>query len=200
MKVFVATTNSDKFEEIQAICPPDINLQQLNIEVDEIQSISINQVARKKASEIRRIAEEMSFIRKKDWLLVDDSGFGIKDLGCDPNCVFFPGALFKLWYGCQKGKLDIVKKYGGSEAQFSTAVALSYEDKIDVFHHTQYGKIACHIENEDGFDTDTFFIPNGYTTTIHNLGSELKNKISPRATVFSQAFFTIQHNQKPANE
>jgi XTP/dITP diphosphohydrolase len=193
MKVFVATTNKDKFEEIRSICPSNIDIERLHLEVDEIQSIYTNEVAHKKVYMIRKMAEEMELIKKRDYLLVDDSGFGIETLGKTTDGVFFPGALFKYWYSCQPSKNDIVVRYGGSSAQFSTSVALSVNMNITVFTHTMMGNIASEIQSEEGFDTDTFFIPYGYEQPFHQLGNEIKNKISPRAVAFTEAFYHISN-------
>jgi XTP/dITP diphosphohydrolase len=67
------------------------------------------------------------------------------------------------------------------KAQFRTVFALIEKGEIKYFE----GKITGIINNEakgnTGFGYDPIFIPDGFSETFAELGSELKNKISHRA-------------------
>ncbi len=49
-----------------------------------------------------------------------------------------------------------------------------------------YGSIALNPSGSEGFGYDPIFIPEGYTKTFAELGLEIKNKISHRASAFKR--------------
>ena len=67
------------------------------------------------------------------------------------------------------------------KAQFRTVFALIVNGKEHLFEGIVKGEITKHRHGTSGFGYDPVFIPEGYTQTYAEMGSELKNKISHRA-------------------
>jgi XTP/dITP diphosphohydrolase len=67
------------------------------------------------------------------------------------------------------------------KACFRTVVALIEGGKVSYFEGRIEGKIIKHPAGTAGFGYDPVFVPEGYSQTFAELGSELKNKISHRA-------------------
>ena len=67
------------------------------------------------------------------------------------------------------------------KAQFRTVFALIINGKEHLFEGIVKGEITKHRHGTSGFGYDPVFIPEGYTQTYAEMGSELKNKISHRA-------------------
>ena len=67
------------------------------------------------------------------------------------------------------------------KARFRTVFALIVNGKEHLFEGIVKGEITKHRHGTSGFGYDPIFIPEGYTQTYAEMGSELKNKISHRA-------------------
>lgn len=66
-------------------------------------------------------------------------------------------------------------------ARFRTVVALIEGGKVSYFEGKIEGQIIEQQRGSAGFGYDPVFVPDGYSQTFAELGSELKNKISHRA-------------------
>ncbi len=66
-------------------------------------------------------------------------------------------------------------------ARFRTVVALIEAGKVNYFEGKIEGRIIDTPKGTTGFGYDPVFVPDGYSQTFAELGSELKNKISHRA-------------------
>lgn len=67
------------------------------------------------------------------------------------------------------------------DAQFRTVFALIEGGEVSYFEGKIKGKIALEPSGAEGFGYDPLFIPDGFSKTFSELGSEIKNKISHRA-------------------
>ena len=68
-----------------------------------------------------------------------------------------------------------------SPARFRTAIALLYHGSVHYFDGIIPGVIINEKRGSEGFGYDPIFIPDGYTQTFAQLGSDVKNGISHRA-------------------
>ena len=68
-----------------------------------------------------------------------------------------------------------------SRAQFRTCIALIYKGDTHYFNGIVKGNIIDRKRGNEGFGYDPVFVPEGYTETFAELGSETKNGISHRA-------------------
>jgi len=66
-------------------------------------------------------------------------------------------------------------------ARFKTVFALIQDGKTTLFEGICEGKIAYEKSGVQGFGYDPIFIPNGYSATMAELGTDIKNQISHRA-------------------
>ena len=66
-------------------------------------------------------------------------------------------------------------------AHFRTCIALIEGGEERLFHGVVEGSIATERSGAEGFGYDPIFIPEGYSESFADLGSELKNQISHRA-------------------
>lgn len=67
------------------------------------------------------------------------------------------------------------------KARFRTVFALIINGKEHLFEGIVRGEITKNRRGTTGFGYDPIFIPEGYTQTYAEMGTELKNKISHRA-------------------
>jgi non-canonical purine NTP pyrophosphatase (RdgB/HAM1 family) len=160
--ITLVSGNENKIKEFQQIL--GLKLKTIDIDLPEIQSTNVMEVAKEK------LKEAMKHI--KGPCIIDDSGLHIDKLNG------FPGALIKFYY--KKLKNDgIVKHCGGSKAQAVSVIG--YFDGKNEFLFE--GKTEGTIPDEplgEGFGWDPIFVPEGSKLSYAQLSSEEKNKISQR--------------------
>ncbi len=71
-------------------------------------------------------------------------------------------------------------------ARFRTVVALIEGAKVSYFEGKIEGTIIEQKRGSAGFGYDPVFVPDGYSQTFAELGSEIKNKISHRALAIQE--------------
>lgn len=81
-----------------------------------------------------------------------------------------------------------------SIAQFRTCIALIYKGDTYYFNGIVKGNIIDQKRGNEGFGYDPIFVPEGYTESFAQLGSETKNGISHRARAVTKLaeFFSQQ--------
>jgi XTP/dITP diphosphohydrolase len=88
-----------------------------------------------------------------------------------------------------KNMQKLLSELAGKEnrrARFRTVVALIEKGKINYFEGIINGHITTSPAGNAGFGYDPVFIPEGFSQTFAELGSELKNKISHRALAINE--------------
>lgn len=131
MEIIFATGNSGKVEEMQPIFKDtDYSLKQQPAEIDEIDALDVEDVARRKA---RDAAEALN----EDFVLVEDTGFYVEALNG------FPGAKASFFdYTCgAENLLKLMEDEDDRKAYFKTAVALYHDGEVEVFTGRMTGKI-----------------------------------------------------------
>ncbi len=166
-KIFFATGNKEKAREAQAILGVEVEIA--DIEVDEVQSMDLEYVARRKAEE--------AFRKIKKPVLVDDVGFYISAWNG------FPGPLIKFLDKARGNQGILQMMEGEKNRSVKIQSAIGYHDGSNV--HVFIGEINAHIGFEekgiDGWGFDPIVIREGETKTIAELGFDHKNKVSHRA-------------------
>ena len=104
-----------------------------------------------------------------------------------------PGVHTARYAGEQKNTEDninlLLKNLTDSEnrnVQFRTVICLILEGQQYLFEGKLIGKIATTKKGEHGFGYDPIFIPNEYSSSLAELGEEIKNKISHRKKAISK--------------
>ncbi len=164
--VFV-TGNAKKLKEYQQILGDD--LKSKDIDLDEIQSDKIEEVALNKAKKACEILKKP--------IIVEDVSFSLDEFKG------LPGPFIKF-FEKKFPKYSLVKMLGQSENRKGYAEAcIAYFDGEKEFTVSGkiFGNIAYKAEDDDGFGFDSCFIPEGYDKTMSQLGKEIKNQISHRA-------------------
>ncbi len=173
--IYFVTTNENKFEEILKLFQSEnvnYNLIQLNVEVNEIQTNSIQEVASFKLNSIKGQVDGSYFI--------EDAGFFV-----DIPLNGFPGVYssYVMKTIGNNGILRLIDDFEKTSAHFSSIIALYFKplDKNLFFEGTIHGKISKTVRGERGFGFDPIFIPNSISNkTFAEISTEEKNNISHR--------------------
>ena len=168
-KIYFVTSNKHKFEEVKSFLEDIINVEQLDIEVEEIQSSNLELISKKKALYAFKIVNKPLF--------VEDSGLFIDALKG------FPGPYSSYVYKTIgiEGVLKLLKNCKNRNAKFVSII--SYIDSTlnepICFVGIIEGEIANMARGSKGFGFDPIFIPKGHNKTFAE-DYELKKRISHR--------------------
>ncbi len=182
-KIIIATRNPDKLQEYQSM------FEHLKFELFSLADFDMPDVeetadnffdnAVLKAKAVRRVAREC--------VLADDSGLEVNALNG------LPGVKSKRFSeaGTDRANneklLKLMENEVERQARFVTTICLIEKNgDIKRFEGELHGYIHTACEGENGFGYDPLFIPVGYTKTLAELDSEIKNKMSHRARCFQQ--------------
>ncbi|MCC8146659.1 MAG: non-canonical purine NTP diphosphatase [Bacteroidales bacterium] len=99
-----------------------------------------------------------------------------------------PGVYSARYAGDTKSSEDNMRKLLNElkdkkdrSARFRTVIALLEGDSSYLFEGIVEGEIIQEKRGTTGFGYDPIFVPDGYSETFSELGSDIKNKISHRA-------------------
>lgn len=166
-KIYLASGNAEKVKEAHAILGVPIEIA--DIELDEVQSMNLEYVVRKKAEEAHR--------QIKKPVIVDDVGLYIDAWNG------FPGPFIKfLLKSIGNNKfLEILKNEKNRGASVQGSIAYHDGKKVYTFVETVRAQISDELRGDDGWGFDFFIIPNGKNQTFAEMGAYKKNQISHRA-------------------
>jgi len=201
--VFI-TGNEGKRKEVEQILGIDkYNIVNIDLDVPEIQTISVEEVTNAKIKSAYELLKEnfkevIQKFNEKDVkiknineviVICEDTGLYIEDMNN------FPGALIKFYLGSLNVD-GIAKMNGGSLAKAETVIGVIKYGKIQkslVGNRT--GKIAKKIVSKDSFGWDPIFIPDLSKTKYSEYNGktyaelkklEIKNEISHRKKAFDK--------------
>lgn len=201
--VFI-TGNEGKRKEVEQILGTDkYNIVNIDLDVPEIQTISVEEVTDAKINSAFELLKEnfkevIQKFNEKDVkiknineviVICEDTGLYIEDMNN------FPGALIKFYLGSLNVD-GIAKMNGGSLAKAETVIGVIKYGKIQkslVGNRT--GKIAKKIVSKDSFGWDPIFIPDLSETKYSEYDGktyaelkklDIKNKISQRRKAFDK--------------
>lgn len=187
MLVYVVTGNKAKFLEIAAVLARSgIKAAQLNLRKLEVQSKSIEEIARVAAEHLPPLDAPA---------IVEDAGLFVKSLNG------FPGPFSHYVYetiGC-KGLLRLMQGVENRSASFKSAIALRLTTgEIRVFTGEVEGIITHEERGAGGFGFDPIFQPQGHVKTFAEMSLEEKNLYSHRgaATRKLSAWLIEKHSQE----
>ncbi len=171
-KLLLATGNKGKLEEAQEILK--IPLEIVDIELEEIQSMDLEYVARKKAIE--------AYKKLKRPLVVDDVSVEIEVWNG------FPGPLVKFLFLHLGNKkvIELLKSEKNRNVIVKSAVAYHDGKKIHTFIGEVKGTIAERERGTEGWGFDPIIIPNGYSKTYAEMGLKGKSVLSHRRRAFDK--------------
>jgi XTP/dITP diphosphohydrolase len=166
-RVTFASTNRNKFSEAQAILEPfGITVDFANIDLVELQSDSLEQIAKEKA--------RSAFDLLKKPAIVEDDGLFIDTLKG------FPGQYSSFVFQTigNAGILKLLNGCADRSASFRSIIAYADGKQVSVSEGLVKGRISEFVF-EGGWGYDPIFVPDGSRLTFAQLDQE-KNKFSHR--------------------
>lgn len=165
MKIYFASSNISKFEEMQVLLP--FKLHHLKLDTNEVQGTSEDIINHK----IHRAKREE--IVAGSALLVDDNCLALEGLHG------FPGVYIKDFLNIGFDNIEDIVQKVGRNATACCYLGLYCNDKVKIFTGSVNGKIVPRRAGRC-FGFDSIFLPDGKDKTFSEMGEEEKNKISHR--------------------
>ncbi len=170
MELIIATGNKHKVQEIKKILGKKITLKQLNVELHEPKSSSLEKIAEAK------VRQAYKKIRKP--LITEDTGIYFTDLNN------FPGTEPKRWF-LKLGFDGILKKLKEKKrnAYYKTVICFFDGKKSRFFTGKLQGKITKKVffPEKDVMAYEKIFIPKGKKKVLAFYSRKTKNSFSHRA-------------------
>ncbi|MBT4326205.1 MAG: RdgB/HAM1 family non-canonical purine NTP pyrophosphatase [Candidatus Nitrosopelagicus sp.] len=167
-EVFFASSNEHKFEEAQRILSTlGVNIKLFKTTLEEIQSNSLNEIAKRKAID--------AFTKIQKPIIIEDDGLFINSLNG------FPGPYSSYAYDTigNTGIIQLLENTELRDAKFVAIIAYCNGiDEVKLFESSIPGKISKEIE-KGGWGYDPIFIPDGESKTFANVSD--KDKFSHRS-------------------
>ena len=201
--VFI-TGNEGKRKEVEAIVgSKKYNIINVDLDVPEIQTISVEEVTKEKIKSAYELLKEnfKEVIQK-----FNEKGVKVKNINdviviCEDTGLYinnmnnFPGALIKFYFG-SIGNEGIAKMNGNSKANAQTIIGIIKYGKImKPIIGNRNGKIASKIGGTPSFGWDPVFIPDISKTKYSKYNGKtyaelqqlnIKNEISHRTDAFKK--------------
>lgn len=180
--LIILTGNQNKVTEFERLL--GVELENIKLDLVEIQSTDVRDVARHKAEEGYKKLRRPCF--------VDDTGLTIHCWG------ELPGALIKWFLESvgNEGILDMLKSAPSRSATVTTAIGFCNQNGSQVFVGELDGKIADKSKGENGFGYDPIFIPKDSNRTFAEMTNAEKDAISMRAIASKAMKQSLQINEK----
>lgn len=186
MKLILATRNTDKIREIQAV-----------FDLPGLEILGAGDVPGMPEVEEDGDTLEANAIKKAvacalfsgSWALADDTGLEVEALGGAPGVYSSRYAGENATYdsNCEK----LIREMRGQAdrtARFRTIIALaSPQGETRTVAGTCEGVLAEQKRGMDGFGYDPLFIPEGFDLTFAELSLDEKNRISHRGRALAKA-------------
>jgi XTP/dITP diphosphohydrolase len=169
MKLLFITHNMGKLAEARKILgQKGIGVEHIELEYEEPRGEDTSEIARKSAEHL--------FPAVKRPLFLDDSGLFVDALNGFPG----PYSAFAYKRIGYAGILSLLNGKDNRKAYFKCSIAYADESGVKVFDGTANGSISDAPMGDDGFGYDPVFVPDGFSKTFAEMGSEEKNAISHR--------------------
>jgi inosine triphosphate pyrophosphatase len=172
MKLTLVTGNAGKLSEWKRLLPEEFEIEAIDIDLDEIQSMDLEAIVADKAKRAYEIVKKP--------VLVEDISAGLEKLGG------LPGPFIKFFVkSLGEGALHILADREGEKATVICGIA--YYDGVTMF--TVEGKVQGTVttpKGENGFGFDKAFIPEGQMKTYGEMTHAEKDAISHRSKAIKQ--------------
>lgn len=165
-KIYIATTNKGKIREISDILK--IPLEFAKLELDEVQNMDLEYVARKKVEEAFKILKKP--------VIVDDVGVYIEAWNGFPG----PFAKFILDHLGNERVLEILASEKNRNLVVKSAIGYHDGKAVHVFIGEVNGTLAFEEKGTEGYGFDPIIIPEGQDLTYAQMGRARKNELSHR--------------------
>lgn len=175
------TGNAGKLREVQALAPASISLDSRSLDLDEIQSLVLEDIVRHKLRQ--------AYAAVGSAVVVEDTGAGLESLDG------LPGPFVKFFVA----KLGSQALYRLSDKTADrvtvSCVAGYYDGSMMLFGNGSISGTVCESRGSHGFGFDPTIIPDGQPDgqrlTMAEMPLEVKNADSHRARAFRELFDRI---------
>lgn len=168
--MILVTGNKNKVKEFEYIL--GFKIENIDLELEEIQSIDVEEVARHKARNAYNILKKP--------VITEDTGLYFEELNG------LPGALVKFFV--KSISLDKMCSLVGENRKAKAIACIVFFDgeKETITKGETRGEIAIDPRGNNGFGWDPIFIPEGYNKTFAELTSEEKQSKFMRQEAIAQ--------------
>lgn len=173
-RITFITWNSWKYNEAKSIVWDHIELEQVDIDLPEIQTVSVKEVIENKLKEWYK--------QIKTPLIVEDTWLEFESWN------WLPWALIKFFLKSvwNEGLIKMLEPYQNKRAKVVCYVWYFDWEHTVFFNWELSWSISDEVLWESWFQFDKIFIPNWQTKTFAQLSAEEKNKISHRRLAFEK--------------
>jgi len=178
IRLCFATNNKHKLEEVKAILPEKFELVSLS-EIECFEELPENQ----RTIEGNAL-EKARFVFEKYGVdcFADDTGLEVEELHGEPgvDTAHYAGPE----RDADKNMDLLLQNLAGKsnrKARFKTVFSLFWQGEMYNFEGIVPGEISLEKKGTLGFGYDPIFIPDGFSQSFAELGSEVKNRLSHRA-------------------
>ena len=190
-KLFFATLNAHKVDEVRAILPASVELVGLA-------ALGCHDEIPETGNTLRDNAlQKVQYIHDRFGIdcFADDTGLEVEALDGAPGVYSARYAGEPADFAKNRAKLlSALAGISNRRAQFRTVVSLILNDKTYFFEGIVTGRIIAEERGVGGFGYDSVFVPDGYDKTFAELPAAVKNSISHRARAMEQLNnFLTQH-------
>jgi XTP/dITP diphosphohydrolase len=190
-KLVFATNNKHKLEEVSAVLGDKISILSLaDIQCFDDIPETADTLEGNALLKSRHVHQKFGMD-----CFADDTGLEVEALGGRPG-------VYSARYAGEDGNADrniekllaALSVKTNRKARFRTVISLIMDGKIHYFEGIVKGEIIEQKRGETGFGYDPVFVPDGFSQTFAEMGSDEKNKISHRALAVNELIqFLIQH-------
>ncbi len=188
MKVVIASTNKGKIDEIRRMLA-DLRIKFLSIENFPHLPVIVENGTTFEENAIKKAKTVCEWTGKIT--IGEDSGLEVDCLGGAPgikSARFGGDGLTDTERNIRLLKLLKGISLGERRARFKCVLAIACPDgRINTVCGECQGLISLEVRGNQGFGYDPIFIPDGYSKTFGELGSEIKDKLSHRLVALSKA-------------
>ena len=180
MKIYVATHNAHKVQEIARILP--------GFEIIPDDPVGAEETADDFLGNARIKVRAIAPRHPGCWSMADDSGLEVAALGGAPG-VHSARYAGEPSDSAANNALLLRNLAGVSDrrANFTCAIALVAPDGTERTALGKcFGRIAETPSGQAGFGYDPLFVPDGHAASFAELGEEIKNRISHRARALAE--------------
>lgn len=191
VELLLATANRGKIAELRSLCEPtDITVH--SIDEPGIPELDVEETGTTFAENAELKAR--AFVKATGLpVIADDSGLEVEALDGAP------GVQSARWvsgtdHDRNVALLEKLESTPNRKARFITVVCYmkSPDSNPLFFEGIISGTISTTLAGSEGFGYDPIFIPEGFTETFAELGTEVKNKLSHRAQAFAKVLAHLQ--------
>ena len=198
--IIIASANTHKAEEIQALLGPEFLCRTLRDfpdapEVEEDSATFAGNAVKKALTLVNWLKQSED--HTEGWVLADDSGLEVDALDGAPGVLSARYAATERQPGNSpdernNAKLLLELKERAAHhraARFRCVIALARAGQYShpkIFNGTCEGRIEEASRGENGFGYDPLFVPEGHEQTFGELGESVKSQLSHRSAALRQ--------------